>query len=177
MDNRFEFSNESIKKYKNKIYTAMLLLPTMIIMINYLMLSMNKFKDSKISWSISLAIAVISLIELYRISRKTIKRMKKTKIYIYEDGFTKTGGEMNKCVIYSDITHMKVKRDCNDEILRVELKVHNMPIILYGFHNMESIVNSLIDRTNDDIILKEKKYKMDCKNPFLSVFIMFSIAI
>lgn len=174
MENTYEFSDQAIKDYKKRNYTMMFTIPIIIIVFSFVLFKIEKMDDLVLFVSIITGITVFIMLEIFIVSKIMIKKMKKTRLDISENHFIRSGGGKSERVSFEHIKSVKEKRDPKGKLLLIELKTNNKAMNMFGFDDLEEILEIIKERSPDGVILNQKIYKLDWNNPIVTVAIMLT---
>ena len=129
-----------------------------------------------------LIFGIIMTIEIPLINR----RLRKLKVFIYEDKLIRQCGKNQQIFLWKDITRIKTVEKKNGVVAQIKIypKKAKMATYIHGFQEMENIANLIRERTSDSVLYQEKRWKLDWQNPYVgllvgglpTVVIMFIIA-
>jgi len=110
---------------------------------------------------------IIMAIEIPLINR----RLRKLKVFIYEDKLVKQCGKKHQILLWNDIARINIDEKKNGVVASIRLypKKPKIAMYLYGFREMEDLANLIKERTSDSVLLQEKRWKLDWQNPFVGV--------
>lgn len=172
MENIFDFSDEAVSEYRKRNKVMMFTVPFITIVFSLMIFKIENMESLKLYMAIISAVAVFIMIEIYIVSRIMTKKIRNTKLYIYDDRFERIGGKKNESVEFSQIKSIKEKRNPKGKLLLIELKIEKKTISMFGFENIEKILEIMKEKTSDSVEIKRKQYKVDWNSPFATIIIM-----
>lgn len=177
MENTYEFSDQAIRDYKKRNYTMMFTIPLIMIVFSFALFRIEKMDDLGLFATIIAGVTAFVILEIFIVSKIMIKKMKNTKLDISENHFIRNGGGKIERVSFEHIKSIKEKRDPKGKLLIIELKTNKKAMNIFGFDNLEEILLIIKERSSKDVIIKQKKYKVDWNSPQAIVSIMLTTVI
>lgn len=170
------FSKDTIKERKRIIYTMMAVMPVLIAVFAYIFADLGGDFNLKIMFGIMCFVIPLFLIELYVVSRITIKKISEMKLIIEEDKMIRAGGSFQEIILYEDIIHADVKRNPNGKIQYIKVRLGTRTINISGFDEIESVLSNIKHKISDVSLIREKQCKINWNNPIIQAAVMLATA-
>ncbi len=168
----FNYSEKTIKERKKILFLMGIMIPvTMLLTIVFMSIG----KDSVDVIELAIIFVVVSVfvsLELMLVSYIMFKKLRSTKLVVCEEGIERIGGKSKEFIKYSDIKKLQVKNDKYGKLLFIKVNAKKRILTIYGFDNMENILNILKENVCEDINISEKQHKVDWNSPFTLVIVM-----
>lgn len=174
MENVYDFSDEAVEDYKKRNRVMMFMMPAIMILFSIIMFKSKGTEDMMLFYMIIGGISAFVMLEIYILSRIMTKKMKNTRLNIFENHFVRVGGKKSDQIAFDDIISIKEKRNPKGKLLMIEMKTSIKPINIFGFENIETILEILLERSNSNINHKVKQYKIDWNNSGVLALIMIT---
>jgi hypothetical protein len=135
-------------------------------------LYVSNFRIEKAMVAAGIAIlifGIIMTIEIPLINR----RLRKLKVFIYEDKLIRQCGKNQQILLWTDIARIKTVENKNGVVTQIKIypKKPKMVMYLHGFQEMEDLANLIIERMPDSVMRQEKRWKLDWQNPYIGVLV------
>lgn len=166
------YSEETIKTSKKTLITMGIMMPLIMVVTIMVLSSCDGDIDFKKTFFISLGCVVFCTLEVVIVGSLMFKKLRTTKAIIKEDRVERIGGKFTETVKFEEIKKVKIKKDKFGKILLIRITGDKKTYVLNGFENMDLIVKAIKENINDNVVVSEKRYKVDWSNPLVLVLVM-----
>jgi len=165
----FGFSEISIRQGSRMILVFILFL---IFFLLAFALYFSNFRIEKALVAVGITILIlgtIMAIETPLINR----RLRKLKVFIYEDKLIRQCGKKQQILLWMDIARIKTVENKNGVVAQIKIypKKLKMAMYLHGFQEMEDLANLIIERMPNSVLHQEKRWKLDWQRPFINMLV------
>jgi len=101
------------------------------------------------------------------------RRLRKLKVFIYEDKLIRQCGKKQQILLWMDIARIKTVENKNGVVAQIKIypKKPKMAMYLHGFQEMEDLANLIIERMPNSVLHQEKRWKLDWQRPFINMLV------
>lgn len=101
------------------------------------------------------------------------RRLRKLKVFIYEDKLIRQCGKKQQILLWMDIARIKTVENKNGVVAQIKIypKKLKMAMYLHGFQEMEDLANLIIERMPNSVLHQEKRWKLDWQRPFINMLV------
>lgn len=100
-------------------------------------------------------------------------RRRKLKVLIDDDRLIIQCGKKQQIFPWKDITRIKTVEKKNGVVTQIKIypKRAIMATYIHGFEEMEDMANLIRERTSDNVLHQEKRWKLDWHNPYIGLLV------
>lgn len=170
-ENRYVYDKKAIRERRRNMYIIGGMIPVLMFVVA-LFFSRDLGESKSIFYTMIAALTVLIVVEILVVSHFLLKRLSKSEVIIKDSIIERLGGKRSEQYSLGDIKHMLITYKPDGSIYAIRLKVGMKAVLFYGYENMESLLNHIRVQLSDEVVVKEKQWKMDWNNPVIVVITM-----
>ncbi len=170
----FNFSEDDHKKTKRQI-RMLLLFGVPVVFIAILIISdFNYIRTITVCIITYLFSNVVAFVN----NRVYSKIHCQDKILIDDREIIKQDKQEQRQIVWDNIAKIEVTMDFKGDVALIKLyEKNNTPAQVYGFNNMDRILNLISDKVSDSKIIQTNRRKLNYENPFVLLIICWGVSV